>query len=380
MSSLLSQLLDNCIRDIEDIQQVLSLSSEEVTEIRDITKRYPLCITPYYLSLIDTSDPADPIRKMCVPAIEEFSREGRFDTSGEADNTVIKGMQHKYAQTALILSTNQCAMYCRHCFRKRMVGSNADEIARELPAMADYVKRHTEINNVLISGRDSFINENSVIKRYLDTFSSIPSLDFIRFGTRVPVVLPQRITQDEELLSLLSTYGKKKQIIIVTQFNHPNEITDDAREAIQALMKQGCIIRNQTVLMKGINDDPVVLGNLMNDLVKNGVIPYYIFQCRPVVGVKNQFQVPLLRGVSIVEEAKQLMSGQAKSVRYAMSHTTGKIEILGEIEQGKMLFKYHQAKDVEDASRIFTLDLEVDQCWIDTVPKDDSDREISVAI
>ncbi len=381
MSSLLSQLLDNCIRDIEDIKQVLSLSTEEVAEIRDITKRYPLCITPYYLSLIDTSDPSDPVRKMCVPAIEEFSREGRFDTSGEADNTVIKGMQHKYAQTALILSTNQCAMYCRHCFRKRMVGSNANEIARELPAMADYVKRHTEINNVLISGGDSFINENNVIKQYLETFSNIPSLDFIRFGTRVPVVLPQRITQDEELLSLLSTYGKKKQIIIVTQFNHPNEITDDAREAIQALMKQGCIIRNQTVLMKGVNDDPVVLGGLMNDLVKNGVIPYYIFQCRPVVGVKNQFQVPLLRGVKIVEEAKQLMSGQAKSVRYAMSHTTGKIEILGEIEQGKMLFKYHQAKDVEDASRIFTLELEADQCWMDTVPRDDdSDCEISLAI
>ena len=184
--------------------------------------------------------------------------------------------------------------------------------------MAEYVKNHSEINNVLISGGDSFINENDVIKRYLNTFCSIPGLDFIRFGTRVPVVLPQRITEDEELLTLLSHYGKKKQIIIVTQFNHPREITSASREAVQALMKCGCIIRNQTVLMKGINDDPMVLGCLMNELVKIGVIPYYIFQCRPVVGVKNQFQVPLLRGVQIVDGAKNTMSGQAKTVRYAM--------------------------------------------------------------
>ncbi len=362
--SILSQQLKSCIRNIEDVQNTLCLSQEEIEGIQTITKRYPLCITPYYLSLIDPSDPTDPIRKMCVPTVEEFSLDGQADTSGEADNTVIKGMQHKYAQTALILSTNQCAMYCRHCFRKRMVGCNANEIANELPAMAEYVKHHSEINNVLISGGDSFINENDVIKRYLNTFCNIPSLDFIRFGTRVPVVLPQRIIEDEELLALLSHYGKKKQIIIVTQFNHPREISSASREAVQALMKCGCIIRNQTVLMKGINDDPVVLGCLMNELVKIGVIPYYIFQCRPVVGVKNQFQVPLLRGVQIVDGAKNTMSGQAKTVRYAMSHPTGKIEIIGQDSCGDMIFKYHQAKDPANASRIFTQKLEQNQCWL----------------
>lgn len=366
--SILSQQLKSCIRNIEVVQNMLCLSQKEIEGIQTITRRYPLCITPYYLSLIDPADPADPIRKMCIPTVEEFSLDGQVDTSGEADNTVIKGMQHKYAQTALILSTNQCAMYCRHCFRKRMVGCNADEIANELPAMAEYVRHHPEINNVLISGGDSFVNENSVIQRYLDTFCNIPGLDFIRFGTRVPVVLPQRITEDDDLLTLLSQYGKKKQIIIVTQFNHPREITSASQEAIRALMKCDCIVRNQTVLMKGINDDPNVLGDLMNKLVKIGVIPYYIFQCRPVVGVKNQFQVPLLQGAQIVDAAKNIMSGQAKTVRYAMSHPTGKIEIIGKLGDKEMLFKYHQAKYPQDASKIFTLAIDEEQCWLSENP------------
>lgn len=366
--SILSQHLKNCIRNIEEAQEFLNLPDKECGQIKDIAKRYPLCVTPYYLSLIDPKDPNDPIRKMCIPTIDEFSIDGQSDTSGEADNTVIKGMQHKYAQTALILSTNQCAMYCRHCFRKRMVGSNANEIANALPEMVKYVMKHTEINNVLISGGDAFINENDIIAQYLESFCSISSLDFIRFGTRVPVVLPQRITDDTELLGLLSKYGKKKQIIIVTQFNHPKEITPASRDSIHALMKCGCIIRNQTVLMKGINDDPLVLGTLMNELVKIGVIPYYIFQCRPVVGVKNQFQVPLLQGVQIVDAAKNTMSGQAKTVRYAMSHPTGKIEIIGVTNDKKMLFKYHQAKYSKDASRIFTLSIDNEQCWLGNIP------------
>ncbi len=367
--SILSQQLKTCIRSIKDIQHLLPLSVEEIKELTAITERYPLCITPYYLNLINPSDPKDPIRRMCIPALEEFSPDGASDTSGESDNTVIKGMQHKYAQTALILSTNQCAMYCRHCFRKRMVGSNADEIAEELPAMAKYINQHPDVNNVLISGGDAFINENYVIKRYLETFCNMPGLGFVRFGTRVPVVLPQRITQDKELLSLLSHYGKKKQIIIVTQFNHPREITPSSQEAIRVLMEQGCILRNQTVLLNGINDDPGVLGSLMNNLVGVGVIPYYIFQCRPVVGVKNQFQVPLLKAVRIVDKAKDLMNGQAKSVRYAMSHPTGKIEILGKTGDTKMLFKYHQAKDSSDASRLFVLDVAEQQCWLETIPR-----------
>ena len=362
-------ILDHSIRDVDELRKNLALTDEEAQRMSKIIQRYPLCVNPYYLSLIDRDDPNDPIRKMCIPDIHEFSEGGQADTSGEADNTVIQGMQHKYRQTALILSTNQCAMYCRHCFRKRMVGASSDEVARQIPAMAEYVREHTEINNVLISGGDAFMNADETIEKYLRCFTEIPTLDFIRFGTRIPVVLPQRIVQDDKLLGILETYGRKKQIIIVTQFNHPRELTPDAVQAIKALGSVGCIVRNQTVLLKGINDHADVLAQLMNGLVSNGVIPYYIFQCRPVEGVQNQFQVPLLRGVKIVENAKRQMNGQSKSVRYAMSHPTGKIEILGKTGPNQMLFKYHQAKNAQDHSRIFAQSVDDTQCWLGEIPQ-----------
>ena len=362
-------MLKHSIRDVEELKKFLALNDDEAKQMAEIIERYPLCVNPYYLSLIDSDDPNDPIRKMCIPDIHEFSEGGQADTSGEADNTVIQGMQHKYKQTALILSTNQCAMYCRHCFRKRMVGASSDEVARQLPVMADYVRRHKEINNVLISGGDAFMNPNETIEKYFRYFTEIPTLDFIRFGTRIPVVLPQRILQDAQLLQILETYGEKKQIIIVTQFNHPRELTPEAVLAIRKLRAVGCIVRNQTVLLKGVNDNPDVLARLMNELVSYGVIPYYIFQCRPVAGVKNQFQVPFLWGIEIVETAKKQMNGQAKSVRYAMSHPTGKIEILGKTGDNQMLFKYHQAKYEQDHGRIFTQTVDSTQCWLGEIAR-----------
>ena len=238
--------LKESVRNVEGIKEILHLSEEESEQMKQIIERYPLCINRYYLGLINKNDRNDPIRKMCIPEISEFSKGGQKDTSGEMENTVIQGMQHKYKQTALILSTNQCAMYCRHCFRKRMVGASSDEVAKQLPLMTDYVRRHKEINNVLISG----------------------------------------------------------------------------------------------------------------------VIPYYIFQCRPVEGVKNQFQVPLLKGIEIVEEARRFMNGQAKSVRFVLSHSTGKIEILGKDENDKMIFKFHQSKYDKNHSRLFTAHIQDGQCWL----------------
>ena len=285
---------------------------------------------------------------------------------GEHDNTVVQGMQHKYRQTVMILSTNQCAMYCRHCFRKRLVGLSSAEVAAHLPEMAAYVSAHPEIDNVLISGGDAFLNSNEVIGEYLETFTSIPHIRFIRFGTRTPVTFPQRILEDDgELTNLLARYGERKQIIVVTHFNHPRELTDQSRQAVRELQRAGCVVRNQTVLLRGVNDDPEVLAALLNALVSIGVMPYYVFQCRPVEGVKNQFQVPLARGVAIVDEAKASMSGIAKAFRYAMSHPTGKIEILGPAGEGKLAFKYHQAKDPADNARLFIRDVAPDQCWLD---------------
>lgn len=173
---------------------------------------------------------------------------------------------------------------------------------------------------------------------------------------------------DPELQEILSEYGGRKQIYVVTQFNHPKEVTEEAVEAVKTLMRLGIVVKNQTVLLNGINDDPQVLSELLRKLTACGVVPYYIFQCRPVRGVLNNFQVPLKRGMRIVEEAKMTQNGQGKCVRYAMSHPTGKIEILGEMDNQKMLFKYHQGKNSDHIGKIFIQEVEEDQAWLDAVP------------
>lgn len=350
--------------DMKELQEKLHIPDEEMKQLCEIQEKFPMYVNSYYYSLIDPDDPGDPIRKMSVPSLSELLAGGHKDTSGEQDNTVITGMQHKYRQTVLILSTNQCAMYCRHCFRKRMVGLSSEETAKYISDMANYVREHEEVDNILISGGDAFLNTNEILRKYLDEFIDIPHLNLIRFGTRTPVVLPQRITVDNELVQMLAEYGKKKQIYVVTQFNHPNEVTEEAKAAVRALLEAGIIVKNQTVLLKGINDTPEILGTLLKKVVSIGVIPYYVFQCRPVQGVYSQFQVPLRDAYRIVEGAKALQDGQGKCIRYVMSHVTGKIEILGDLEDGRMLFKYHQAKYPKDQGRIFAQDIEADQCWL----------------
>lgn len=251
-----------------------------------------------------------------------------------------------------------------------MVGATDKEVLTHFQEMVDYVTEHTEISNILVSGGDSFLNSNYVIAKYLDAFTQIDHLDFIRFGTRVPVVLPQRITEDPELLDLLERYNHKKTIYVITQFNHPNEITPQATKAVEALEKVGITVKNQAVLLKGVNDNPDTMATLMRRLTSIGVDPYYVFQCRPVTGVKNQFQVPILTGYRVMEEAKSKLNGLAKSFNYVMSHETGKMEFLGIMEGNQMLFRYQEAKYPQNYGKTFVLPLKEDQCWLDELPKD----------
>lgn len=324
-----------------------------------------MLITPYYLSLVNTNDPDDPIGKMCIPSLNEFDPGGSFDTSDEASNTKMDGLQHKYRQTVLLLSTNRCAMYCRHCFRKRMVGYSEAELNKRVDDVVEYVKKHHEVTNVLITGGDAFMNHNHILERYLKELTEIEHLDFIRFGSRVPVTFPKRIYDDQEFLDIFSKYAKRKTLYLVTQFNHPREITDQAIKAIQALISRGVQVRNQTVLLKGVNDDPKTLGALLAGLTRIGVVPYYIFQCRPVTGVKGRFQIPINEGMKIVDQAKSYQNGFGKAVRYVMSHPLGKIEIVCQLDNGGTLFKFHQNKYPSDQSRIFTRKLSKKDTWLD---------------
>lgn len=357
--------LQNGIRTADQLAELLHLTPEETEQYAAVIRRFPMLIPPYYLSLVDPTDPADPIGKMCLPSPEEFVPGGSFDTSGESGNTKLDGLQHKYAQTTLLLSTNQCAMYCRHCFRKRMVGYSETELNRRVDEAVAYVKSHPEINNVLISGGDSLMNPNHIVERYLRELTDIESLDFLRFGSRVPVSFPQRITEDEELLSLFETYAKRKPIYLVTQFNHPREITPQSTEAVRLLLDRGVQIRNQTVLLRGVNDSGEVLGELLSLLPSIGVSPYYIFQCRPVTGVKGHFQVPINEGIRIVDDAKSRQNGFGKSVRYAMSHPRGKIEIVCQLPSGETVFKFHQSKASADQCSVFTRRLTPTDMWLD---------------
>lgn len=350
--------LDELLAYIPQIKQYEETASE-------VLDRYPMSIPRGYLSLVDPADADDPIRKMCIPSFLEMDLSGTFDTSGEISNTKLRGLQHKYPQTVLLLSTNRCAMYCRYCFRKRLVGSHTQEVVENIPEVISYIQEHKEITNVLISGGDSFLLDTDTIREYLDSLSAISHLDYIRFGTKTPVVFPQRILEDHRLQDILREYGRKKQIYVVTQFNHPRELTEDSTNAVRCLQSLGLIVKNQTVLLKGVNDCPQTLARLIRCFTKIGIIPYYIFQCRPVTGVKNQFQVPLQTGYDIIEQTKALQNGNGKCFRYVLSNPDGKIEILGKSDDRQMVFKYHQAKNPDNLGRIFQRLVAPEVCWIE---------------
>jgi lysine 2,3-aminomutase len=362
--------LENSICSVEQLANYVDLSPNEKEQLEQVVQIHPMRVSPYYVSLINWNDPHDPIRKIAVPSFEELNLEGFYDTSGEAENTKMPGLQHKYSETALILATNRCATYCRHCFRKRLVGLPTDEIIKRFEEATEYVEKHGEINNVLISGGDPFVLSNEVIERFLEMLTKIEHLSFIRFGSRTPVTLPSRLS-DPELLGLFKKYSQMdKRLYVVTQFNHPREITPQSVSAVSNLINAGILFSNQTVLLRGVNDNPETLATLMNRLVSIGVTPYYVFQCRPVKRVKHYFQVPICEGVRIVEKAKANCNGHSKRFKYIMSHKTGKVEILG-IMNGEIYFKYHEAKDRGNLGVMFKRRVDEKAGWLDDFNMDD---------
>jgi lysine 2,3-aminomutase len=356
--------LANIICSVEQVACNLGLSPDETEQLKQVAKIHPMRVSPYYLSLINWDDPDDPIRKMAMPSRGELNLDGVYDTSGEAENTKMPGLQHKYAETALILATNRCAVYCRYCFRKRLVGLPTEEILKRFEDAAEYIENHTEINNVLVSGGDPLVLSNKVIETFLKLLTNIGHLSFIRFGSRTPVTLPSRFS-DLELLALFKKYSRiDKRLYVVTQFNHPREITLQSVSAVNKILNAGVLISNQTVLLKGVNDNPETLSTLLNKLVSIGVAPYYVFQCRPVKRVKHHFQVPVCEGVRIVEKAKTKCNGHSKRFKYIMSHKTGKIEILG-IMNGEIYFKYHEAKNRKNLGIMFKRRVDEKAGWLD---------------
>lgn len=344
---------------LTDCSEFFNTFSREYYLVSNI---YPMRLPQYYYEVAKKSR-GSCLLKTCIPSCNELLDDGEEDTSGEGSNCVIKGVQHKYKNTVLILTTDECAMYCRYCFRKRMVGGRGDETVENIDKIYEYISVHPEVDNVLLSGGDVLMLDNSVIEGYLSKLCAIPQLDFLRLGTKIPVVYPNRIASDTELLQILKHYSKKKTIYMITQFNHPDEITAKVQEVIRLIRDTGVILRNQSVLLKGVNDNYHILCELMNRLVSIGITPYYVFQCRPVKGTGGMFQVALDEGVKIIEKTKEKLNGIAKSFRYICSIPMGKAEIIA-IQNDKVLYMMHEIRRDRKKNGIKYHDLKRDRYWI----------------
>ncbi len=297
----------NRIRDPVKVAQYFGIEGEELEKIKKVADKYTFGVTPYYLILADPQDPEDPIRKQILPSVEEIDpfiqKDGEDNPFREEE--YIKGLTHRYKDRALMVVTTSCAVYCRHCMRKRIFKESERAFTKkEIDGMIEYIKEHEEIKDVLISGGDPFMLDNEKIEYILSRLREIKHVEIIRFGTRLPVLLPQRF-YDEELLSILERYSP---IWINTHFNHPKEITEDSERAIINLLKHGIPVNNQTVLLKGINDDPEVMLELFRGLLRIRVKPQYLFHCDPVKGVMH-FRTTLEKGMEIMKYLRGRISG-----------------------------------------------------------------------
>ncbi|MEJ2490563.1 MAG: KamA family radical SAM protein [Desulfuromonadales bacterium] len=368
------QELKNNITTIDQLQDVLDLTGEEEQNLREVVGCHPMNIPRYYLDLIDPNDPKDPIRKLCVPESEELVIAGAMgdttkDPYGDDKHDKGNGVLHKYSYTALVVATEYCAMYCRHCFRKRMVGLPNEQTVKNFQGAAEYIAEHPEITNVVISGGDPFLLPTETLRRMLAALKDIDHLRYVRIGSRAPVVYPVRFF-DETLIDMLREFNAHKTLFVPTHFNHPHEITETATEAVNRLRQAGITVNNQAVFLRGINDDSATLVELMEGLLEIGVSPYYLYQCMPVERVRHHFQVPLKEGVDIVDQARKEMDGYAKRFKFIIGHDIGKLEICGRIDDKLILKQLHSRPGhEEESSRILVRQLTEEGGWLDDLPE-----------
>ncbi|MCD1295510.1 lysine 2,3-aminomutase [Methanocella sp. CWC-04] len=299
------------IRDIPTFEELLGIKfdDEERAELEKTISIFPLSITPYYLSLIDAADyKNDPVYKQSFPSPSELLVEqcDMEDPLAEDKDSPAPCITHRYPDRVLFLVSNVCSMYCRHCTRKRRVG-NIDSIPdkSEVRKAIEYIKDHTEIRDVLLSGGDPFMLPDDHLDWILTELDNIPHVEIVRIGTRMPVVLPYRVT--DELVDMLK---KHQPLWINTHFNHPKELTNSSREALRKLADAGIPLGNQTVLLAGVNDCPVIMKQLCRKLVKNRVRPYYMYQCDLSEGLAH-FRTSVAKGIEIIENLIGHTSGFA---------------------------------------------------------------------
>lgn len=294
------------IRFAEDLRKYLSLSNQETEEIKGILAKFRMSITPYYLCLIDPDDPNCPIRKQAVPSENEtyISKYDMEDPLAEDTDSPVPGLTHRYPDRVLFLITDMCSMYCRHCTRRRFAGHHDKAMPKQNIDLAiEYIAEHKEVRDVLLSGGDALLVSDDILENIIKRLREIEHVEIIRIGTRTPVVLPQRITND--LVNMLKKYHP---IWLNTHFNHYKEITTESKAAIDRLADAGIPLGNQSVLLKGINDSVSIMKKLVQSLAYIRVRPYYIYQCDLSLGIEH-FRTPVSKGIEIIEGLRGHTSG-----------------------------------------------------------------------
>ena len=298
----------NRIETLEDLKKYVSLTPEEEEGVKKTLQTLRMAITPYYISLIDPNNPDCPVRKQAVPTGKETyqSPADLLDPLHEDEDSPVPGLTHRYPDRVLLLITDMCSMYCRHCTRRRFAGQKDGESAIErIDRAIDYIARTPQVRDVLLSGGDALMVSDERLEYIISKLRQIPHVELVRIGSRTPVVCPQRITDD--LVNMLKKYHP---IWLNTHFNHPQEVTKEAAEACARLANAGVPLGNQTVLLRGVNDCVNTMKKLMHELVKMRVRPYYIYQCDLSMGIEH-FRTPVSKGSEIIEGLRGHTSGYA---------------------------------------------------------------------
>ncbi len=300
--------LKNVIRDIPSLKKIITVDKSLETNLEKCLEKFKMAITPYYASIMERNYDRGVVRLQAIPTINELNvaADDHDDPLHEDVDSPVPGLTHRYPDRVLLLVTHICSMYCRHCTRRRVVGDHDTHLSRtQIDKCIDYIKEHQEIRDVLISGGDPLTLTDDHLEYVLKKLRAIEHVEIIRIGTRTPVVLPQRIT--DPLVDMLKKYHP---VYVNTHFNHPNEITADAKRATEKLANAGIQLGNQTVLLRDVNDCPNIMKKLMHELLKIRVKPYYIYQCDLSVGISH-FRTSITKGMEIIENLRGHTTGMA---------------------------------------------------------------------
>ena len=300
--------VENRLSTLEDICAVVNLTEQEKEEIAKVIGGFRVGITPYYASLMDPDDPMCPVRMQAVPTLAEMHRSDADDADPlhEDADSPAPGLTHRYPDRVLFLITDQCSMYCRHCTRRRLAGeTDGARSIDDINACIEYIRKTPQVRDVLLSGGDALCIEDEMLEYIISNLRQIPHVEIVRIGSRTPVVMPQRIT--DNLVNMLKKYHP---IWLNTHFNNIKELTPTAAEALKKLADAGIPLGNQTVLLRGVNDCKHKMRELMHELVKNRVRPYYIYQCDLSIGIEH-FRTTVSKGIEIMEGLRGHTSGYA---------------------------------------------------------------------